>query len=861
MRRKLRKILLVLTMFFCGLITVGYSGETESEEKIDFYDLLSGINGVNSEISDEPWVAAYREYLLEHDCTFTMIPWEGAKELETNQVSVWDMDDDGIPELIPRYGTEAFDRTGSEVLTYSDGKVVSCGKLDSALYAPPEGCELLGAHTWEMEYFWKTCTKKGTEVTTEVVANSVDPDIRNYAVNLEYTELEVYELTADMLDFESGESMSKQQVSLFWKRAAGMYYHASGAGGWGEELEIHEDGSFSGSFLDDDMGSTGKGYSATEYQSDYTGAFTDVQRVSELEYLARVRIQSYEKEPGTSEIIDQTLHSYTESAGLQDGSVVRIFLTGTAWDAIPEGMQDWIRMPFSGKKFDPLPFHAIYDTGTGRGFWGEEREADQEFYQEDFSVSYGDHTVECDSSWFDSSSDLYDKNMAELAGLLSWASEDTFDNLQYLLKEIGIYSEDVYHDVFEISEDSSAEYTIANQVMMIHSVPSNILFVTAGGAEDDSESIRKIAEAEETDFFDYTANSCAAGYAEKILAGIEEYLEQHSDMADRPTFLIITGHGLGGAAANLTGAALDLTIGEDTSLFPDLDQAQIYVYTFGAMDSLKSDNSGTYPVVSGFENIHNICNFYDSINLSAGLSSTAGDSFNVEENYGIGRFGQEHGLAVNYSGAFRNSLDEALIAENHQMKNYVQAAAEAKVQENCRMTRITVRCPGDLQVNRDGESVAEISENEINAAKLIENPEIAMVTLGEDTYIGIFDDPDDYSMNVTAAEDGNLAVQTVSLNEAGESCGIAAYEEKNIEAGSEYTVSLPEVNDSADRSSGEGENSLVVTKVKAKGLAGIFGTVKKQNSTALLVTVLIILNSVLILILMLLLIKVMRKRG
>lgn len=55
---------------------------------------------------------------------------------------------------------------------------------------------------------------------------------------------------------------------------------SSGAGGWCTELTIDPDGSFTGEYIDSDMGVTGPGYQATQYICQFHGRFRDVTRLT-----------------------------------------------------------------------------------------------------------------------------------------------------------------------------------------------------------------------------------------------------------------------------------------------------------------------------------------------------------------------------------------------------------------------------------------------------------------------------------------------------------------------------------------------------------------------------------------------------
>ena len=120
-----------------------------------------------------------------------------------------------------------------------------------------------------------------THVTEKVSVSDEDELINEDNTDIEKTE--------DTLDF-----------SEFQDR---WFYFASGVGGWRTVLQIKEDGSFSGTFSDSDMGSTGEGYpGGTYYFSDFHGKFSTPVKVNEYTYSMKIEEIGYENEVGTEEI-------------------------------------------------------------------------------------------------------------------------------------------------------------------------------------------------------------------------------------------------------------------------------------------------------------------------------------------------------------------------------------------------------------------------------------------------------------------------------------------------------------------------------------------------------------------------------
>ena len=132
--------------------------------------------------------------------------------------------------------------------------------------------------------------------------------------------------------------------------------------------------------------------------------------------------------------------------------------------------------------------------------------------------------------------------------------------------------------------------------------------------------------------------------------------------------ILITGHSLGGAAANYLAATL---IDELPGL---LEKEDIYCYTFAAINSIASD----HPVEEGFENIHNIYNMYDTFSpehFGSSLISGMGG--------GYGKFGH---MDI-YSKDHRTNSEANMAAPiqiaahiNHDMDKYMKDVKNGLVQ-------------------------------------------------------------------------------------------------------------------------------------------------------------------------------------
>lgn len=156
------------------------------------------------------------------------------------------------------------------------------------------------------------------------------------------------------------------------------FLFSSGAGSWGTQVRIGEDGSFSGEFYDNDN-ETGEGYYGVHYWCNFTGTFTQPQWISPYACSLTVETLEFEAEPGTEELQDGQKYVADEPRGLGLGEEFLLYLPGAPTEAMPEDILDWIHTwnpPVDGV----LTAYALGNTSqeigfAGYNFYEEERKA------------------------------------------------------------------------------------------------------------------------------------------------------------------------------------------------------------------------------------------------------------------------------------------------------------------------------------------------------------------------------------------------------------------------------------------------------------------------------------------------------
>lgn len=157
---------------------------------------------------------------------------------------------------------------------------------------------------------------------------------------------------------------------------AGKYIFTSGAGAWGSTIQLNGDGTFTGSYSDSNMGERGDGYDATVYLCNFSGTFSNPQKVNDYTYSFELSDISYENEPGTEEIVEVGSNArqrrvYTEAYGLDRGTkVINAYTADAPWDELPSGYQSWARLGRIGNDSKELGFKGLYATEPQYGWMG-----------------------------------------------------------------------------------------------------------------------------------------------------------------------------------------------------------------------------------------------------------------------------------------------------------------------------------------------------------------------------------------------------------------------------------------------------------------------------------------------------------
>ena len=147
--------------------------------------------------------------------------------------------------------------------------------------------------------------------------------------------------------------------------------------------------------------------------------------------------------------------------------------------------------------------------------------------------------------------------------------------------------------------------------------------------------------------------------------GIKEYVKTHPVVKRSDNLkLLITGHSLGGGAANVLGAAITKAANKLDIFKAEVSTNDIFVYTFGGVPSIAGIENKN--IEDGYENIHNIYNYYDSFGPNGNWVVTATMPF------------CKFGHTEMYMEDALHDKEDGLSFHNHDMDNYIRAVEKEK---------------------------------------------------------------------------------------------------------------------------------------------------------------------------------------
>lgn len=155
------------------------------------------------------------------------------------------------------------------------------------------------------------------------------------------------------------------------------FVFSSGAGGWSTGLTLNPDGTFSGSYHDSEMGSTGPGYDGTIYVCNFKGKFKDIRQVDEHTYSMTLDYCNYETPEGTEWIEGRARYVAAGPYGIEGGTTFELYLPGKPVASLTEECVGWsigltgdyVSQFGSAPQKSTLEVYALYNVDEKNAFY------------------------------------------------------------------------------------------------------------------------------------------------------------------------------------------------------------------------------------------------------------------------------------------------------------------------------------------------------------------------------------------------------------------------------------------------------------------------------------------------------------
>ena len=350
-------------------------------------------------------------------------------------------------------------------------------------------------------------------------------------------------------------------------------------------------------------------------------------------------------------------------------------------------------------------------------------------------------------------------NMAVLCAMLSEAAySDNGSMLLNLYNQMGANGKgEVYnYDVGGFC------YGFGYIPMRINGLDYNVIAVTVRGTNGNIEEFAADFSSEASkNSWGYASYNAVYNFEDTIIKKLNSYCDLHN-LREKPIKLIVTGHSIGGAAANLLAARFTRFANSGAWWSSLLSKNDIYAYTFGAIDALKVSK----PIDSGYENIHNVYNILDTYGPNGNrLITAAGNSVN-------GKFGHMDLFKRDHRGLFERitSFLPSLIHDgialsnsagiNHSMSSYLDSVDKYYATETKNYyTRARIKCPVDVDIFENEKQVGKIRNNTV----IDGNTSINMEVVDTAKYI-VFPAEKSYIIRITATDEGQMDYSVTTLN-------------------------------------------------------------------------------------------------
>ncbi len=216
-------------------------------------------------------------------------------------------------------------------------------------------------------FCFSACGKTDAEKVTETEEYSTLEEITTDKESQAETTTEATEETTTKFSDDKTEKLPFTQENL-------EFSFSSGAGGWRTVMYLNTDGTFSGNFVDSELGSTGEEYpKGTYYVSDFSGRFVNFEKINDYSYRMEIADVQVMNTPGQEWIDDSTLFIASEPYGIEEGKEFILYLPNTPVSEMNEEFLLWwpYRFEHQENAFKTISCYGILNVQTNYGFFNQ----------------------------------------------------------------------------------------------------------------------------------------------------------------------------------------------------------------------------------------------------------------------------------------------------------------------------------------------------------------------------------------------------------------------------------------------------------------------------------------------------------
>lgn len=212
----------------------------------------------------------------------------------------------------------------------------------------------------------------GEQQTEEPSKTEENPEASDMIETEEVSESQETTVTEEVTETqEVAESEPVQET--FWAEEDLEYpmdfYFSTGAGAWGTELYLNEDGTFTGYFHDTNMGEFGDNYpNGTVYLCEFSGKFSAAERLDMYTYSVKLEELTLDRPAGEEWIEDGVRYVSSTPYGLENSEDFMIYLPNTPTYMLSEDDLFWWPGRYY-EEYTTLNGYGLYNQNDRSGFF------------------------------------------------------------------------------------------------------------------------------------------------------------------------------------------------------------------------------------------------------------------------------------------------------------------------------------------------------------------------------------------------------------------------------------------------------------------------------------------------------------